>query len=91
MQAIGYGGAGAQLKAGVVVVAGVLAGIPPPLIPPSLILPPPWLCILIDAAYLVFLEMLGVLGIRIEFLGRDGLIGHLCPLLSGPWQLNRLL
>jgi len=76
MQAIGYGGAGAQLKAGVVVVAGVLGGIPPPLIPPSLILPPPWLCILIAAACLVFVEILGGLGIKIEFLGRDGLGGH---------------
>jgi hypothetical protein len=70
MQAIGYGGDGAQLN------AGVLGGIPPPLIPPSLILPPPELCILIDAACLVFVEILGGLGIRIEFLGRDGLAGH---------------
>jgi len=52
MQAIGYGADGAQLK------VGVFGGIPPPLIPPNLILPPPWLCILIAPACLVFLEML---------------------------------
>ena len=52
MQAIGYGGEGAQDH------TGVLGGIPPPLIPPSLILPPPVLCIRIDPARLVALEIL---------------------------------